>query len=117
MRYRARVGCEPAAPVDPRVTMTHMEVVSDGCDATPNPVQTRDALTLIGILAAIEGALLAGSVTDHWAAQLRDRFIAEGVLAPESTARDVRQAINEINHRLRYAVGEYPNPPRSMPVP
>jgi hypothetical protein len=45
--------------------MTRMGVVSDGGDATPNPVQTRDAVTLIGILALIEGALLEGSVTDH----------------------------------------------------
>jgi hypothetical protein len=40
--------------------MTHMRVVSDGGDATPNPVQTRDALTLIGILAAIEGCITGG---------------------------------------------------------
>jgi hypothetical protein len=33
------------------------------------------------------------------------------------TTRDVRQAINDINHRLRYAIGEYWMPPDSVPAP
>lgn len=68
---------------------------------------TRDARTLIGVLAYVEGALLDGSVTEHSARQLHDRFVTDGLLPPESTDRDVRQVLNDVNHRLRYAIGEY----------
>jgi hypothetical protein len=86
-------------------------------DVTPNPVLRQDASTLIGVLAYLEGALLDGSVTEHWARKLHDRFIREGLLSPRSTDRDVRQVIKDINHRLRYAIGEYRNPPAQRPVP
>ncbi len=82
-----------------------------------NPVLARDARTLIGMLAYLEGALLDGSVTEDWAQKLRTRFIREGLLPSESTDRDVRQVINDVNQRLRYAIGEYPNPPASVRVP
>jgi hypothetical protein len=60
---------------------------------TPNPVLARDARTLIGMLAYLEGALLDGSVTEDWAQKLRARFIREGLLPSESTDRDVRRVM------------------------
>jgi hypothetical protein len=41
----------------------HAGAVGYRDDATPNPVLARDARTLIGMLAYLEGALLDGSVT------------------------------------------------------
>jgi hypothetical protein len=31
--------------------------------------------------------------------------------------RDLRQVVNDMNHRLRYAGGEYDSPPPPMPPP
>jgi hypothetical protein len=46
---------------------------------------------------------------------LQARFIAQGVLPERSDLRDVRQVINDINPRLRYAIGEYADPPTPAP--
>lgn len=85
--------------------------------STPNPVLVRDATTLIGLLAHLEGALMIGETLDEFAAKLHARLISEGVLSAKSNVRDLRQAINDINHRLRYAIGEYSDPPASLAVP
>jgi hypothetical protein len=45
----------------------HVGAVGYRDDATPNPVLARDARTLIGMLAYLEGALVDGSVTEDWA--------------------------------------------------
>jgi hypothetical protein len=84
---------------------------------TPNPVLVRDATTLIGLLAHLEGALMVEETLDEFATRLRARFIAEGVLSSQSNERDLRQVINDMNHRLRYAVGEYSDPPSPVWVP
>jgi hypothetical protein len=39
------------------------------------------------------------------------------LLAADHDRRDLRQAINDMNHRLRYAAGEYDSPPLSIPLP
>jgi hypothetical protein len=85
--------------------------------STPNPVLVRDATTLIGLLAHLEGSLLVEETLDEFAARLRARLIAEGVLSSQSNERDLRQVINDINHRLRYAIGEYSDPPTPVGVP
>jgi hypothetical protein len=38
-------------------------------------------------------------------------------MADGATDRGFRQALNDLNHRLRYALGEYDDPPQPMPVP
>jgi hypothetical protein len=72
---------------------------------------------LIGLLAHLEGALLVEETLDDFAARLRARLIAEGVLSSQGNERDLRQVINDINHRLRYAIGEYSDPPTPVGVP
>lgn len=127
MYAEARRACPPVRPPgpgqleprlpDPYVTMTCMAGAVDYEGAvTPNPVLMRDATTLVGLLAYVEGALLDGSVTEHWARKLHDRFVRDGLLPPVSTDRDVRQVLNDVNHRLRYAIGDYPDPPSSVSV-
>jgi hypothetical protein len=68
------------------------------------------------ILSQVEGALLDGFVTEDRAQKLRARFIREGLLSSESTDGDLRQVIDDVNQRLRYAIGEHPNPPASVRV-
>jgi hypothetical protein len=38
-------------------------------------------------------------------------------LSRAGTERDLRQSIDDLNHRLRYALGEYNEPPRPLAVP
>jgi hypothetical protein len=96
--------------VDARVMAEHAEV-------GPNPVLSRDLAALIGILVVLESQLWVGEVSDDLADSLRDRLVRVGLLSEGATRYDLRQVINDLNHRLRYAAGEYPEPPVSWPVP
>jgi hypothetical protein len=44
-------------------------------------------------------------------------FVREGVLGTDYDQRDLRQAISDMNQRIRYAAGEYDTPPSSVPLP
>ncbi len=77
----------------------------------------RDLSALIGLLAVIEGELMAGEVSRHLSGRIRDRLERVELLEPGGTERDLRQSINDLNHRLRYALGEYDEPPRPLAVP
>ena len=83
----------------------------------PNPVQHRDAEVLIGILAVLEGAIWNGSLDEWTTSKIADRFVQQGLLAADHDQHDLRQAINDLNQRLRYAAGEYDNPPPPIPLP
>jgi len=52
-------------------------------------------------------------VDDH----LAGRFERVGLLPGGSRNRDLRQAVNELDHLLRYALGAYDEPPTPEPVP
>jgi hypothetical protein len=74
---------------------------------------------LIGLLAVIEAEIMAGEVPPHLSDRIRQRLERESLLEPNGTEQDLRQAINDLNHRVRYALGEYEydeQPPR-LPVP
>jgi hypothetical protein len=53
----------------------------------------------------------------EWAQPLARRLTNDGLLTPHPTNRGLRQALNDLNHRLRYARGEYAEAPQSKPVP
>nr|BFE60969.1 hypothetical protein GCM10020063_054950 [Dactylosporangium thailandense] len=72
---------------------------------------------MIGVLAVIEGELMAGHASSQLAGNLRERLERARLLPPGGTERDLRQAINDLNHRLRYALGEYDRPPAPYVVP
>lgn len=79
-----------------------------------------DVAALIGLLAVLEGDLMIADrfhddIPD-WAQHLATRLTKDGLLAAEPTNRDLRQALNDLNHRLRYARGEYAELPQSGPV-
>jgi hypothetical protein len=92
-------------------------MTTDPAASVPNPVQHRDAGALIGILAVLEGAIWAGSCDEQTTAKVAERFAQEGLLAADYDQRDLRQALGDLNQRLRYAAGEYGSPPESVPLP
>ena len=53
----------------------------------------------------------------EWALGFAGRLSRDELLAPEAGNRDLRQALNDLNHRLRYVLGEYNEPPKPTPVP
>ena len=83
----------------------------------PRKCHARDLSALIGLLAVIEGELMVGEVPQHLSGRIRDRLERAKILERGGTERDLRQSINDLNHRLRYALGEYDDPPRPMAVP
>ena len=89
----------------------------DPAASVPNPVQHRDAEVLIGILAVLEGAIWAGSFDEQTAGKVAERFAQEGLLAGDYDQRDLRQALGDLNQRLRYAAGEYDSLPESIQPP
>lgn len=48
---------------------------------------------------------------------LGQRLAPAGVAVAEPDEQAVRQAVNDLNQRLRYALGEYPDPPDAVGVP
>jgi hypothetical protein len=84
---------------------------------TPNPVQRGDANVLIGVLAILEGAIWADDLDQWTTTKVAERFVQQGLLAADHNQRDLRQAITDMNQRLRYAAGEYESPPPSIPLP
>lgn len=83
----------------------------------PNAVQRCDAEVVIGVLAILEGAIWAGDLGEQITSKLAERFVQQGLLVADHDQRDLRQAINDMNHRLRYAAGEYDSPPPPIPLP
>jgi hypothetical protein len=90
--------------------------VVEEADVGPNPVLSQDLVALVGVLAVLEGELWGDELPDH-ASGACGRFIHDGLLGELATPHDLRQAIHDLNHRLRYALGEYPEPPPSIRVP
>lgn len=86
-------------------------------DLAPNSVLSRDLAVLIGVLAVLEGELMVVEVPDHLADRLRDRFARQNLLRDGGSSRALRQAINDLNLRLRYGLGEYVKLPTPVPVP
>jgi hypothetical protein len=82
----------------------------------PNPVSVTDVSVLIQMLAVYEGYLMGDHLDDDVVTPVRDRFVREGLLTADSDERDFRQAVNDLNQRLRYTAGEYPEPIRQLPV-
>ena len=76
----------------------------------PHPLSKRDASALVGVLANLEGLVWVNGVDDHAVRKLLARLEIEGIAAPTADATDMRyalrQALNDLNQQLRYALGE-----------
>ncbi|MEV7628315.1 hypothetical protein [Actinoplanes sp. NPDC089786] len=75
--------------------------------------RARDLAALIGLLAVLEGELMVGGVSSHLLGRLRERLAHEGLIAPAATEDQLCQAIHDLNQGLRYALGEFDEPPSS----
>ncbi|WEO76370.1 hypothetical protein BJQ94_13480 [Cryobacterium sp. SO2] len=87
----------------------------------PHPLSRRDAAALIGILANLEGLVWVSRIDDDDVEMLRGRLKQDGATTPVSAGAgprvQLRQALNDLNQRLRYTLGEYNSPPDPEPVP
>jgi len=88
-------------------------MVTNPASPVPNAVQRRDAEVLIGILAVLDGVIWGGSLDEWTTSKVAERLVRQGLLTADHNRHDVHQALNDLNQRLRYAVGEYDSPPPS----
>ena len=92
-------------------------MTSDPAVPVPNAVERRDAEVLTGILAILEGVICGGQLDEWVTSKIAERFVQAGLLAADHGQYDLRQAISDMNQRIRYAAGEYDSPPPSIPLP
>lgn len=70
---------------------------------------------LIGLLSTLEGEISLGQMDSQFVVALGDRLRRDGVRIGRNTEMAVRQALNDLNHRIRDALGEYDEPPDDSP--
>jgi len=92
-------------------------MANDLANAVPNPLQLRDTEALIGILAVLDGVIWGGRLDEWTTSKVAERLVQQGLLTADHNRDDVHQALEDLNQRLRYAVGEYDNPPSSIVEP
>ena len=88
----------------------------DDSELTVRPVYVRDVEALIGWLAVVEGEVWGGAGRERLIARLRQRFERVGLLTESDDERAFRQAMSDMNQRLRFVLGEYADPPAPVPV-
>jgi hypothetical protein len=77
-------------------------------EPVPNPLSNQDAEALIGILAILEGGLLAGELDGALARDLARRLRNVGLIPSGLGDRaGLRVALGNLNQRGRYTRGEY----------
>jgi hypothetical protein len=79
-------------------------------------VDPADLVTLIGVLAVLQGHIYVGDVSDDAVAALGKRLVYDAGHQDGDVERRVRQALDDLGQRLRYAAGEYNVLPKSEPV-
>ena len=89
-------------------------MANDLANAVPNPLQRRDAEVLIGILAVLDGVIWGGCLDEWTTSKVAERLVQQGLLTADHNRDDVHQALDDLNQRLRYVVGEYDSPPSSI---
>jgi hypothetical protein len=113
-------GAVASAPLPRHSDATIVSHVDDQELARRKP-RAADVAALIGLLSRLEGQLMVPNDRDDsvpdWAQGLAARLSRDGLLDPEAGNRALRQTLNDLNHRLRYVLGEYDQPPIPGPVP
>lgn len=77
----------------------------------PHPLSRKDTAALVGVLAVLEGGLLAEQLDSATARKVAERLVREGLLVEDWTSRDLSKSLHALNQRLRTALGEYDDPP------
>jgi hypothetical protein len=83
----------------------------------PNPLLSSDAAALIGLLAVLEEAIWTDMLPGDFAEKVQARFARAGLLRAQAEDRDLRQAVADLNQRLRYVLGEYDEAPQPISGP
>lgn len=84
------------------------------------PVSQQDVQVLLGVVATVTGDLLGGDLDARTSEKFAERFVNAGLLGPESdgslpSAGKVAVALADLLQRLRYAYGDYDEPPTALP--
>jgi hypothetical protein len=75
------------------------------------PLLQGDAQALIGLLAVVESEAMNDQLDVGLRNHLSRRLASLGLMTDSADSRQLQQALNDLNHRLRYALGEYEEPP------
>ncbi len=78
----------------------------DSSELCPRPLTRVDAAALIGILAVLEGQILGSAIPTEVVDQFRRRMTDDGLLRGGEES-DVPAGLEELNQRIRFALGEY----------
>jgi hypothetical protein len=89
-------------------------MANDPASAVPNPLQRQDAEVLIGIVAVLDGVIWGGSLDEWTTSKVAERLVQHGLLNANHNRNDVHLALDGLNQRLRYVVGDYDSPPSSI---
>jgi hypothetical protein len=79
----------------------------ESSELCPRPLTRADAAALIGVLAVLEGQIMSGNVVPEAVERFRGRLADDGVLTGERENQDVPAALEALNQRVRFALGEY----------
>ena len=69
---------------------------------TPHPLDRQDAEALIGVMAVLEGHLIAGDLDPLVVDRLSERLVG-----PDAGAAELRVVLWNLNKRLQYVLGEH----------
>ena len=97
--------------------MRGMDNGRDTTETCPRPLLRQDASALVGLLSIVEGELTLRQFDPDLVDHMRGRSVPDGLLTPDASGRDLRQALADITQRLHYAAGTYDQPPALVPVP
>ena len=78
----------------------------ESSDLCPRPLTRADAAAVIGVLAVLEGQMANGTVEPEAVERFRSRLAADGLLTGETENQDVAVALEALNQRVRFAMGE-----------
>jgi hypothetical protein len=80
-------------------------------DTVPNPLGQQDAAALIGVTAVLQGHLLTGGLSANLVDSLNRHLHKAGLVESDSGPAELRLALANLTDRIRYALGEYDEPP------
>ena len=78
----------------------------DTSELCPRPLTRADAAAMIGVLAVLEGQMANGTIEPEAIERFRSRLAADGLLTGETEDQDVAVALEALNQRVRFAMGE-----------
>lgn len=77
-----------------------------GDTAPVNPLTSRDAYVIAGLLAALRGAVTT-ETSELLVTRIRERFVSATLLPQGAGSASVAAAVADLERRFRFALGEY----------